>query len=197
MSSVGLPAGSATALRALWERLGDLKQLPRTGWLLAGVVQPESIAEHSFAAAVLALFLAESINADPESQGLTHPLNVDRVVRLALLHDLAESLVTDLPKRSAQLLGTNAKQQAEERAMEAILAHVAGGGHALTLWREYDQAATPEARLVKDVDKLEMVLQARRYRTRGHGALDEFWQGHRWHYPLSAAVYADVIANQE
>ncbi|MEZ4716262.1 MAG: HD domain-containing protein [Caldilineaceae bacterium] len=80
------------------------------------------MAAHSFATALLALSLAETINLDPAAESLAGPLDAARAVRLALLHDLAESLVTDLPKRSAELLGTAAKHAAEETAMATVLA---------------------------------------------------------------------------
>ena len=57
------------------------------------------------------------------------------------------------------------------------------------LWREYAAASSPEARLVRDADKLEMVHQALHYARRGHRTLDEFWAGHRWFYGLSATMF--------
>ena len=162
-----------------------LKSLPRTGWLFAGVVQPESLADHTCLVAIYALFLAEVVNADPAAQGLASPLNVERVLCLALIHDLAESVLTDLPKRAAEVLGEEAKHQAEDRIIASLLEELPRGEHYAALWQEYDSGATPEARLVKDVDKLEMVLQSMRYGERGHTNLDEFRAGHSWHYAIS------------
>ena len=177
------------ALVTLLDRATDLKLLPRTGWLLAGIAQPESVAAHSFATALLALSLAETINLDPAAEGLAAPLDVARVVRLALLHDLAESLVTDLPKRSAALLGATAKHAAEDAAMAELLTGLPHAEADRALWAEYDAAATPEARVVKDADKLEMVHQALRYEATGVQTLDEFWSGHDWHYATSAQLF--------
>ena len=177
-------------LHALLDQVNHLKQLPRTGWLLANVSQPESVADHTAAAAILALFLAETVNQDLAANGLSVPLDVSKVVRLALLHDLAESELTDLPKRSSELLGAEAKHQAEATAMGQILADLPQADGYLALWSEYDAGETPEARLVKDADKLEMVHQAGAYARRGHRNLDEFSQGHRWHFPASARLFA-------
>lgn len=181
-----------TSLLALFRQANHLKSLPRTGWLFAGVVQPESLADHTCLVALYALFLAEAVNENPAAQGLSAPLNVERVLALALLHDLAEAVLTDLPKRSAEVLGAEAKHRAEERIVGELLGDVPGGARFASLWREYDEAATPEARLVKDVDKLEMVLQAGRYSERGHRNLDEFRRGHSWHYPLCAALFEQL-----
>ena len=167
-----------------------LKRLPRTGWLLAGVQPCESVADHTCATALLALGLTATINAEPAAHGLAHPLDVSRVVTLALLHDLAESVLTDLPKRSSMLLGADVKHAAEARALAALTDGLAGGADFLALWGEYDAASTPEARLVRDADKLEMVHQALQYAQRGQRNLDEFWQRHCWHYEISATLFA-------
>jgi putative hydrolase of HD superfamily len=177
-------------LRSLLDRANDLKQLPRTGWLLAGVAAPESVADHSFAVAVLALFLAELVNEDWAAEGLDGPLDAGEVARLALIHDLAESVLTDLPLRSAELLGATAKHEAEERAMIGLLADLPGASDYVDRWRAYDAASTPEARLVKDADKLEMVHQARRYERRGHVNLGEFQRDRRWNYEVSRRLFA-------
>jgi putative hydrolase of HD superfamily len=166
-----------------------LKRLPRSGWLLAGVPQPESVADHSFATALLAYWIAEEINRDPASQGLAAPLDVGQVLAIALLHDLAESSLTDLPRRATVLLGEAAKHAAEEQVMAQLFAGDQTEAHPLDLWREYAAAATAEARLVRDADKLEMVSQALVYEQAGQRNLDEFWEGHRWHYPMSRQIY--------
>ena len=182
-------------LLSFFHTANHLKGLPRTGWLFAGVVQPESLADHTCLVAIYSLFLAEAVNADPAAQGLASPLNVERVLSLALIHDLAESVLTDLPKRSAEALGAEVKQRAEERIILALLAELPRGEHYAALWQEYDSASTPEARLVKDVDKLEMVLQSLRYAERGHTNLQEFRTGHTWHYPISRSLFDEMIGD--
>lgn len=183
------PHAALHGLLTVLDRAGDLKLLPRTGWLLAGIGNPESVAEHSYAVALLALMLAETVNQEPAAEALTTSLDTGKVLRLALLHDLGESLVTDLPKRSTDLLGAAAKHEAEAAALNAIVADLPGRNHDLALWAEYDAASTPEARLVKDADKLEMVHQALRYEATGVRTLDEFWHGHRWHYRVSERLF--------
>lgn len=177
------------SVAALLDRANDLKRLPRMGWLLAGVAPVESVADHSFGVAFLSLLLADVINGAWEIEGLAGPLSVERTLRLALLHDLAESLLTDLPKRSSELIGSTAKHAAEEEAMSTLLALLPEGDDYLALWQEYDATSTPEASLVKDADKLEMVHQALCYEARGQANLAEFWQGHQWRYAASRALF--------
>jgi putative hydrolase of HD superfamily len=121
---------------------------------------------------------------------------VGRTVGLALIHDVAESVVTDLPKRSGELIGPKIKHRAEYQAMEQILADLPNRDDYLDLWSEYDAGITPEARLVKDADKLEMVHQALAYERRGHINLGEFWQGHVWHYAASRDLFAQLSASR-
>ncbi|RME62468.1 MAG: HD domain-containing protein, partial [Caldilineae bacterium] len=88
------PHARLDPLLGLFGQINHLKQLPRTGWLLAGVAQPESVADHTCATALYALFLALAINQAPSEHGLERPLDVERVVILALIHDLGESVLT-------------------------------------------------------------------------------------------------------
>lgn len=172
--------------------VGYLKQLPRAGWLFAGIRQPESIADHSYATIWTALFLAETVNQDWQNQGLTAPLDLDQVMRLALVHDLAESVLTDLPKRSADLLGKPIKHRAEADAVQTLLHALPNGATYIACWQEYTANLTPESHLAHDADKLEMVHQALRYEAMGHRNLQEFWEGHRWYYPASKALWQEL-----
>ncbi len=168
-----------------------MKRLPRTGWLMMGVVQAESVAEHSFATAVLALALTDAINRDPAGQGLARCLDPGLVAQIALAHDLAESAVTDLPHKATRYLGKGAKYCAEEAVMRDLAGEFAET-QLVGLWRAYAEADGPEARLVRDADKLEMVHQALVYEQSGQRTLEEFWQGHCWHYPLCADLFAEL-----
>ncbi|MFN2202658.1 MAG: HD domain-containing protein [Caldilineaceae bacterium] len=184
---------------ALLERVLRLKRLPRTGWLLAGISLPESVADHSFSTALLASVLAEQVNAEQVSAAAEADapvrLDVGRVVRMALVHDLAESMITDLPKEATSYIGAGRKHIAERDAMVAMLKDVPGGEQMMVLWQEYAASETAEAKLVRDADKLEMVLQARHYASAGNTNLADFWTGHDWSYAISRDLYQSL--NQE
>ncbi|MFZ1767676.1 MAG: HD family hydrolase [Caldilinea sp.] len=183
-----------SAVLSLLAQASILKRLSRTGWLLNGVAPCESVADHTTGVALLTLALAGAINADWQRAGLERPINTGRAVMLAILHDLAESVITDLPKRSAQLLGSAAKHSAETAALTTILADLPSADDYATLWAEYDATSSPEARLVHDADALEMVHQAWQYARAGHRTLDEFWHGHRWHFRLCEHLF-EVLQN--
>lgn len=179
-------------MRQLLEAMSALKMLPRTGWLFAGVAQPESVADHSWAVAMLALTLAALVNRDPKANGLERALDVGRVAQIAVVHDLAESVVTDLPRRATLLLGKEVKHEAEAKAL-AQLCQDLPDTNFIALWREYHDLSTPEGRLVSDADKLEMVHQALAYERAGNRNVGEFWQEYHWHYQVSRKIYADLM----
>lgn len=137
---------------------GYLKRVPRTGWLIAGVQAPESVAEHSFRTALIAMLLAHLEGADP-----------GKTAMLALLHDTQESRIGDVPSvgrsyvRTAENPDVTADQTAEfPRELAAVL---------VGLVTEYEAKETAEARCAKDADKLECLLQAREYQAAGNPQL--------------------------
>lgn len=157
---------TAQALLDLYRHAATLKWMPRTGWLQRGVPQPESVAEHIFGVALLALL------AGDQAPGLDR----GKLLAIALLHDLAEASLSDLPASARRLLGAPAKHAAERRAMEELVAGLPHGDY-LALWDEYERGTSPEARLVKGLDRIELLSQALAYERAGSRALDEFWEG--------------------
>ncbi|MCC6456589.1 MAG: HD domain-containing protein [Caldilineaceae bacterium] len=177
---------------AMLQSASALKRLPRSGWLFAGVAQPESVADHCWATALLAMMLAASVNRDPAAHGLRAPLDIGRVAQIATVHDLAESVVTDLPRRATELLGKHVKHEAEARALAQLTGDLPVSDF-LALWQEYSERSTPEGRLVHDADKLEMMHQALAYERAGNQNLGEFWQAYEWHYQVSEEMYAALV----
>jgi putative hydrolases of HD superfamily len=142
---------------------GKLKRLPRTGWVECGVPDPESVADHSFRVALIAMVLAGE-----------RGLDALKAVRMALLHDLAEAETGDLtpPQKDADPVGF---KHAEEAAMRRILAKLPP--EYIGAWREFSDGSSEEARLVRDADKLEMVMQAAEYQGSGGDRMKlmRFW----------------------
>jgi putative hydrolase of HD superfamily len=157
----------AVDLLATYQQVLSLKLLPRTGWLQRGVTGAESIAAHSFGVTALALLVGAAIPG----------LDRGRLLALAVLHDMAEVALTDLPASATRLLGRETKRTAERAALEALFAALPAGSEYLALWEEYAAGASREARLVKGLDRLEMLAQALAYERAGNRALGEFWQG--------------------
>jgi putative hydrolases of HD superfamily len=171
----------------LYARILSLKLLPRTGWLQRGTPIVESVAEHSFGVATLALIVG---NIEP---------NIDhgRLLSIALLHDAAEALLGDLPASARRLIGPEIKQQAERRAMAELFGALPHSQEYNDLWEEYAQGSSREARLVKALDQVEMLAQALAYERAGSRALDEFWehidQSHE-EFPLVGRLIKQLVA---
>ena len=147
--------------------VGRLKGLPRTGWLESGVLEPESVAEHSHRTAVIAMLLADL-------QGL----DSGKAAKMALLHDLAEALTGDLTPEEKRRRG-QAYLTEEEEAMDLLLSGLPGSLAASykDLWEELRRSSSPEAVLVSQADKVEMLLQASEYEEEGvePSRLERFW----------------------
>ena len=167
-----IPAGflegrNAHAIVAAYFEFSHLKQLYRQGWLRRGIPKErcESVAEHTFGVAVLAVFLAD--NYFPE-------LDTCQVARLALVHDFGEIYAGDIIPVDG--ISAQEKQRMEYEAVTQVFARFPKGDEYLELWEEYERGISPEARLVKQVDRLEMALQASVYEHQGAGNLQEFFE---------------------
>lgn len=134
--------------------MGLLKRYKRTGWLIAGVTDAESVADHSHRTAISAAAIASMEGADPQ-----------RASFLALFHDTQETRLTDIPYIGKRYLkaATNGEVTADQTSgMPPVLADLIGSAVA-----EYEEKASLEARCAKDADKLECLLQAIEYREQG------------------------------
>ena len=145
---------NAQRLEAFFAHVAALKRLPRTGWVQRGVPDPESVAAHSFGVAALAAVTASAVGADPA-----------RAVLVAVIHDVAEALTGDLTP--ADGVPGDTKRRREEQAARRILAGVDPNGTLMAAWLDYAERRTPEGRLVKDLDKIDMALQADAYAREG------------------------------
>jgi putative hydrolase of HD superfamily len=163
----------AAAIIRLAFEAGQLKMLPRAGWLLAGIANPESVAEHSFRVAVLAYAIASAEGADPE-----------RAACLGLFHDLPETRTGDIPSAGRPYLRTAAPLTVIEDQVTGLPAALAA--HITALVSEHESAKNPdatiEARCSRDADKLECLLQACEYRARGNTLMQP------WIDSMAAAV---------
>lgn len=135
----------------------NLKKEKRKGWVERGVQDSESVADHSFRLALMALVFAER-------QGL----NADKAVKMALLHDLPEAIVGDVISRPGDESNEELRKEKhcrEEKAMKEILANLDKGlaGEFMALWQEFEERDSEEARLVFELDRLEATLQAEEY----------------------------------
>jgi len=76
--------------------------------------------------------------------------------------------------------------------LQQLFRQMPNGDHYVACWQEYADGATPEGRLVRDADKLEMIHQALCYEQGGQRNLGEFWQEQSWHYPASRSLLEEL-----
>nr|XP_015803508.2 HD domain-containing protein 2 [Nothobranchius furzeri] len=143
-------AGMKNMLRFM-KLIGQLKRVPRTGWVYRKVKNPESVSDHMYRMAMMSLTIT-----DPS-------VNKDRCIKLALVHDMAECIVGDIAP--SDNVSKEEKHRREKEAMEHLTRLLPEGlkQEIYALWEEYEHQSSPEARLVKQFDLLEMILQAHEY----------------------------------
>ena len=152
--------------------LQRLKRLERTGWTLRGLPNgTESVASHSFGVCVAAMMLADEVKA----RGLE--INCERVLRMALLHDWAETRVGDMPKTATGYFGAEVRKSAETSAFADIVAGIGSTESSYQeLYKDYEERVSLEARLVKAADVIDLLIQAYALERSGAKGLDEFWK---------------------
>ncbi len=177
----------------LYELLTACKELVRTGWMTRGVPHAigETVAQHSWEAAVLAYILASELKARGQE------VSPERAATLAVFHDILEGLTGDLPKYTSERLGPAARRLLEVRALKESCLYGAE-----ELYREWMDGLTPEARVAKLADNLSTYLQARRYLAAGYPGVEEIMESsHSEVTRLSALlglrdVVEEIIANK-
>ena len=133
-------------------QIAGLKKLPRSGWKIKiGLDNSESVAEHSYMMSVMAMVLSD-----------LKSLNSEKVIKMSILHDWAESKIGDFMPDE---IGYDKKSELENYAMVEILESLPQSIQSdyQNMWNEFLVRETPEARLVHELDRLEMALQAKIY----------------------------------
>ncbi|UCH88173.1 MAG: HD domain-containing protein [Thermoplasmata archaeon] len=158
----------ATALQilAFVHNCGKLKRIKRSGWLRYDIPEVESVADHSYRLAVLCMLVSRNI-------GVSDRLDAIKMLKMALLHDLAEILTGDITPKDG--ISREAKSRLEAGAMKQILNDVDDDGELFGLWEEYNTGKTEEAKIVNALDKLEMAFQAKEYEADCGDSLEEFY----------------------
>lgn len=161
-----LPGKEVTPFLRAYFELCHLKQLFRQGWLRRGIPgeRCESVAEHSFGVAVLALWL---------SQAYYPQLDQNKVLCMALLHDCGEIYAGDITPSDP--VSAEEKYCRELEAVRRLFDKLPGGEGYVQLWQEFEAGSSPEAQLIRQVDRLEMGLQASVFTAQGFEGLEQFF----------------------
>lgn len=153
-----------------------MQKTPRTGWVKRHVGNPESIADHMYRMSLMSMLVDGH-----EEYDYMH------CVKLAVVHDLAECIAGDITPTCG--VSDQDKHAMESKAMDdigALLGECNASSTIRALWEEYEAGESPEAKLVKDFDKIEMIVQAYEYERDQGASLQEFFDSThgRWRTPL-------------
>ena len=131
--------------------VGMLKRTPRSGWQFLGAGS-ESVADHVFRVAMIAFVLAR----------MEDGADADRVLRLALVHDLPEARTGDLNYVNQKYVTPD-----EARAADDLSAGLPFADELRSLLAEYRAEETPESIIAHDADQLEMLLELKEHIDKG------------------------------
>jgi len=146
-----------STILVFWQTIARLKEEKRKGWKKLKLGRSESVADHSYAVAMLALFIGD-----------LRRLNVKKLVQLALLHDLEEAVTGDLTPEDKTRRGEakvrRDRQEAVERLLKLFPPRVRHSYR--RLWTDLRLRHSKEAQLVHELDKIELAFQANQYSKR-------------------------------
>ncbi|KAE8705948.1 HD domain-containing protein 2 [Hibiscus syriacus] len=165
----------------------SLKTTKRAGWVGRDVQNPESIADHMYRMGLMALITSDIPGIDR-----------DKCVKMAIVHDIAEAIVGDITPSDG--ISKDEKSRREREALDHMCKLLGGGSRAkeiAELWMEYEENSSSEAKIVKDFDKVEMILQALEYENEQGVDLDEFFQSTSGKFQTDAGkAWASEIASR-
>lgn len=174
----------ATDLIRFLHTMGRLKDTPRTGWVDNGVPNPESISDHMYRMSLMCMMCPDNT------------LDREKMIKMALCHDTGESIIGDIsPQMNVPSEVKAAKELEAVESLSALASSVPGteafGKELLDLFREYEAQETRESHFVKDMDLLEMVVQAHGYEGLNPGKdLGGFFKsGEKIKHPWARAIY--------
>ena len=145
----------------------NLKNISRQGWInKLSLKHPESVSDHSYSMAIMGMVISDLEN-----------YNSEKILKMILLHDLAESKIGDytpnqISKENKIKIENNAYDEIINALPDAIKLQYG------QIWEEYQKQESPESKIVHQIDKLEMALQAKMYQKEGASkeAIESFFK---------------------
>lgn len=161
--------------------VGGLRKVIRRGWILIGAKDPGTVVDHSFRTAIMVWILSSEKKTN---------LNIERALKIALIHDLCELYAGDmtpydfhsvLPKdkkkwpelfdkwprfpKSKKIKGFVDKHEKEKKSLIKLISYLSPKSRKeiFNLWLDYEKGLTKESRFVKQANRIETLLQALEY----------------------------------
>jgi putative hydrolase of HD superfamily len=163
-----------------FSEIRKLKKTPRRGWVIRGVKNPESISSHSFRLAIMAWILGKKIRN----------LNTEKVIKLALVHDLTKIYAIDTTPYDKIIVKKNnfkkrqkgvvyrdyKKESVALKRLDANLP-VCLKKELIVYWNDYQKGLTREGKFIRQISRIENLLQALEYWKRSSDSHIEPWWG--------------------
>ena len=189
------PAQHSPSPIPFFHMLERLKTTKREGWRRFGIGNGESISDHMYRMSIMTMLAPPS---------LAKELDIQRCTQMALIHDMAESLVGDITPRDGVAKAEKSRRESEtmDYLCDNLLGKVNGGltGEKIKeIWWEYEDGKTKESKYVHDVDKVELLLQMVEYEKSATHQLDlgEFsWVAERVLLEECKAWSRDILAER-
>ncbi|KAF2235576.1 hypothetical protein EV356DRAFT_500071 [Viridothelium virens] len=162
------PVTHSTSPIPFFHLLERLKTTKREGWRRFDIDHGESISDHMYRMSIMTMLAPSSLSSQ---------LDVSRCISMALVHDMAESLVGDITPMDNMAKTEKVRREADtmDFLCKSLLGRVdqgIAGDRIRQLWQEYEDGETLEAKFVHDVDKMELILQMIEYERTFEGRLD-------------------------
>lgn len=137
----------------LFFEAGQLKQIKRAGWNLLGIENAETVAEHSYRAAIIAYFIAHKEDADPNKSAM-----------MCILHDFPEARIGEMHKVTQRYI-----KKEEETVLKDQLKNVPKAifDDLMEIFSQYAKDTSKEGIVARDADLLECAITAKEYIDRG------------------------------
>ena len=152
-----------------FKTVGKSKRLLRSGPVREGIKDPESVAEHSFRTGVIAMVLSDKFD---------YEFDKDKLVKMALIHDIGEIVTGDVVVQRGEILDLKLRDDKEEQervGIKQIFNQIQEGEVYSKIFEEMIERKSPEAKIFWQFDKLEMAFTALEYEEEQGKQLEEFF----------------------
>ncbi len=141
---------------------GLLKRVKRSGWWVAGIKDPESVAEHCYRCAVIGYYMAHEEKVDPF-----------KVMTMTLFNDIHEARINDLHKMGHYYIDFREAEKKvfkdQTKGLKSEVREELEGTR-----KDYDEQVTKESLVARDADIFECLIQAKEYTDNGHAQAKKF-----------------------
>lgn len=164
--------------------INKLKDVKRTGWLEVEIAtdRVESVAEHIYGCIPLALVIDSEYNLN---------LDVLKVIKMILFSELAKISMTEFTPRSYPTL--EERKEAAAKTIKGLFDGFAISDDVLSLIKEYDDETTMEAKMAREISKIESDMQAKKYDLDGKFDVEKAREDAKYYgEPLSSEIIPQI-----